>query len=261
MPKKIPVVFLFLLAFISTATAQFSGFTHEIGIIAGPISFRSDYGERNNPETISKNMGYSIGIVHYLNFTNFTSFSWNARESYFSEHFRVRSELSFCKASLEHFGKWVDPSLTSVTSNQLRAMKGSTSLINLGVQLEYYPLGISDFSSNIGAFSPFVSFGTQYSFCSPEIHSSLGPLDTPISTPTKYFNATSNQSIKVPSLVGGMGTRYKYTDYSDLLLEIRWQYYFSDWVDGLNPNQAKYPENKFNDWNIWFNFGYIYYLE
>ena len=45
------------------------------------------------------------------------------------------------------------------------------------------------------------------------------------------------------------------------MLDLRGQYYFSNWVDGLNPNPAVYKENKANDWNIWLNFGYIYYLD
>lgn len=32
----------------------------------------------------------------------------------------------------------------------------------------------------------------------------------------------------------------------------------SNWVDGLN---AKVDENKYNDWMLVFQIGYIYYLE
>ncbi|MGG7036753.1 MAG: THC0290_0291 family protein [Flavobacterium sp.] len=255
MHKKISLVFLFLFVFLSNATAQYSSFTHEIGITAGPISFRSDYGERNNSESTSRNIGYAVGIVHYLNFTDFTNFMWYTREAYFSEHFRVRSEISYCKTSLKHIGKWAEQSI------RLQAMQGSTSVTNLGTQLEFYPFGISDFTNTIGAFSPYIALGAQYSFYDPEIHSSLGPLNTPISTPPKYMNATSNEAGTVFSVVSDIGTRYKLTEYSDLLLEIRWQYYSSDWVDGLNPDHKKYPENKYNDWNVWLNFGYIFYLQ
>ena len=50
------------------------------------------------------------------------------------------------------------------------------------------------------------------------------------------------------------------------MLDSRWQYYFSDWVDGLNPgidqNEVRpVPENKSNDWIYWINIGYIYYLD
>lgn len=43
-PKSI-IAFCFLLFGISNVvTAQF-GFSHEIGVIAGPVAFQSDYGE------------------------------------------------------------------------------------------------------------------------------------------------------------------------------------------------------------------------
>ena len=38
-------------------------------------------------------------------------------------------------------------------------------------------------------------------------------------------------------------------------------YFFSNWVDGLNPDPTVYVENRANDWNVWLNFGYIYYLQ
>jgi hypothetical protein len=43
------------------------------------------------------------------------------------------------------------------------------------------------------------------------------------------------------------------------MIDLRFQYFFSNWVDGLNPNPAAYyKENKANDWLVWLN-GYIYY--
>jgi hypothetical protein len=50
------------------------------------------------------------------------------------------------------------------------------------------------------------------------------------------------------------------------MLEGRWHYYFSDWVDGLNPSlknngSVAVPENKANDWLYWISVGYIYYLD
>jgi hypothetical protein len=37
----------FLLGFSNNSNAQF-GFSHEVGVIAGPVAFQSDYGERYN---------------------------------------------------------------------------------------------------------------------------------------------------------------------------------------------------------------------
>ena len=60
------------------------------------------------------------------------------------------------------------------------------------------------------------------------------------------------------SVVASVGTRYKLTVLSDLMIDLRWQYYFTDFVDGLD---HKLPSNKADDWLVWLNFGYIYYLD
>ena len=49
----------------------------------------------------------------------------------------------------------------------------------------------------------------------------------------------------VASVTGAIGTRYKLSDYHSLFAEVRAQYFFSDWVDGLNPNKDIYKENKY----------------
>lgn len=59
------------------------------------------------------------------------------------------------------------------------------------------------------------------------------------------------------SLVSSIGVRYKLNKMNDLMLDLRGQYFFSDWVDGLN-HQLSY--NKNNDWLLWLNVGYIFYF-
>jgi hypothetical protein len=260
MPKKFIITSLLFFVFTINATAQF-GFSHELGVIAGPVAFQSDYGERHDFSTNIGNTGYGIGLIHYLNFSYRAECNCYTPQTYFNDHFKLRSELSYSKTSLKHFGQWVDASHTSLGANQLRAMKGSTAVTNIGMQLEFYPLSIRDFTSTVGSFAPFFSLGGQFSFYDPQASSDLGPLNSPISTPIKYYNATTNQGGTVWSIVSSVGCRYKLNDLSDLMVDLRWQYYFSNWVDGLNPDPAKYPENKANDWLVWFNVGYIYYLQ
>jgi len=259
MPKYILITCLLFIGFTTDAVAQF-GFSHEVGIIAGPTAFQSDYGERHDFKTNSGNTGFGIGIIHYLNFAYKAECNCYAPLTYFNDHFKLRSELSYSKTKLEHFGEWVDPKHTSQFADQLRGMRGSTSVIDVGMQLEYFPLSIRDFSAQIGAWGPFVSLGAHFSFFDPEAYSTLGPLNIPQTTPIKYIDATTNQAGTVWSVVSSVGTRYKLTTLSDLMVDLRFQYYFSDWVDGLRPDPAVYKENKANDWNVWFNVGYIYYI-
>ena len=257
MTKKIKSLLILLLGVNFTMTAQL-GFSHEVGLFVGGVAMKSDFGERNNFKNNFVNNGFSVGIVHYFNFAFRSSCNCYTPETYFNDHFKIRTELSYNSSNLEFFGKYA--SSNSITGTQLNAIKGKSEVTDVGLQFEYYPFSIRDFSSSDGNFTPYIGFGAHYSSFQNGTYSELGPLDTPISTPVKYFGATSDKGGNTWSLVSNIGARYKLNDFSDLFAEVRWQYYFSDWVDGLNPNPEIYPENKSNDWNFWFNFGYIYYL-
>ncbi|MES2545243.1 MAG: glutamate dehydrogenase [Bacteroidota bacterium] len=260
MQKRFILVFLLYLGFSNNLLAQF-GLAQEIGVIAGPVAFQSDYGERYDFTTNAGNTGYGIGIVHYINFSYKAVCNCYTSDTYFNDHFKFRSELSYNKTQLKHFGEWVSPEHTSPGADKLRAMRGSTAVTNVGVQLEYFPWSIRQFSATNGSFGPYVSLGGQYSSYDPEAYSLLGPLNSPTTTIPKYYGATTNSGGHVWSIVTSLGTRYKLTELSDLLVDLRFQYYFSNWVDGLNPDDTIYTENKANDWLVWFNFGYIYYLQ
>lgn len=260
LPKKFILTLLFLIVFSKNSNAQY-GFSHEIGAIVGPVAFQSDYGERHDFDTNAGNTGYGIGIIHYLNFSYKAECNCYTPETFFNDHFKLRTELSYNKTELQHFGEWVEDDKTSVFADQLRAMRGSTAVTNIGAQLEYFPFSIRRFTSTLGSLAPFVSLGGQLCFYDPEAYSLLGPLNSPISTNIKYYNATTNDGGTVWSIVSSVGCRYKLTPLSDLMADLRLQYYFSNWVDGLNPDPRIYTENKANDWNVWFNVGYIYYLQ
>ena len=260
MPKYFIITFLLIFGYSNKAVAQY-GFSHEVGAIVGPVAFQSDYGERHDFNTNAGNIGYGIGLIHYLNFSYKADCNCYTPETYFNDHFKLRNELSYNKTELRHYGEWVDGGRKKLFNRQLRAMRGSTAVTNIGTQLEFFPLSIRDFTATIGKLAPFVSFGGQFSFYDPKAYSTLGKLDTPATTPIKYYNATQNEGGSVWSVVGSVGTRYKLAPLSDLMLDVRWQYYFSNWVDGLNPNPSVYPENKANDWLVWVNVGYIYYIQ
>lgn len=260
MPKYFIVSLLMVLGFSRPAAAQF-GFSHEVGAIVGPVAFQSDYGQRSDFKTNAGNTGIGVGLIHYLNFTYRAECNCYAPETYFNDHFKLRSELSFNSTKLEHEGEWAEKNNTF--GRQLAAMKAETKVANIGVQIEYFPLSIREFSASPGKLAPFVSLGGQFSFYSPEAYSTLGSGrlgDDPTITPVKYFDAFDQEGGTAWSVVGSIGTRYKLTILSDLMIDLRWQYYFSNWVDGLNPNPDVYKENRANDWLVWLNVGYIYYL-
>jgi len=267
MLKPFSLILLFLFGLSNTTNAQF-GFSHEVGIIAGPVAFQSDYGERYDLSTNAGNTGVGIGIIHYINFSYKADCNCYTADTYFNDHFKLRSELSYNKTNLEHLGEWVAPERTGLGADQLRAMKGSTAVTNIGMQLEYFPLSIRRFTATTGSLGPFISLGGQFSYYNPKAYSTLGPLGTPLTTFPKYLTPSdgrpygfSTEGGTVWSVVSSVGTRYKLSPLRDLMVDLRFQYFFSNWVDGLNPNPNIYKENKANDWLVWFNVGYIYYLQ
>jgi hypothetical protein len=262
------LVFFFLICFQQEIYSQF-GFSHEVGIINGPVTFYSDFGVRNDIETNLGNVGYGVGLIHYINFSYRADCNCYTRDTYFNDHFKLRNEIDYHKTNFDHFGIWVDPDRQSTFANQLRAMKGSSTVFDIGSQLEYFPFSIRRFSATPGSFAPFISFGVHWVNFDPEVYSELGALDTPITVSGgdgKYYGSFQQEPDSTWSVVWSFGIRYKLTIMSDLMLDGRWQYYFSNWVDGLNPSlennggRVPVPENKANDWIYWLNFGYIYYI-
>jgi hypothetical protein len=244
-------VLLVIILFSISSYSQGWGSYTEVGFMTGPVFFKSDYGERGSFENFEKNNGFTIGASYYLSTIN------NFRG--LEDNFKLRLEILYTQSSFKHYGKYVDPSSTSVFTNQLRGMYGSNSFTSLGFQVEYYPLKTDDYDRG-STFSPYLSFGPHINFVSVTSKSTLGEMGTTITTPQKYYDGFMNGSLTVASITGAVGTRIKLSYYHSLSAELRAQYFFSDWVDGLNPNKNIYKENQSNDWCVGINLGYIYYF-
>ena len=261
---KIATPILFLV--VSFGLQAQSEKSHEIGFITGSASFTTDYGQRNNfKANVGGNVGMGIGVIYYLNFTDYR-YRWNLRTSYWAEHFRVRAEASYMSAELEHFGEYVEKS--GEWGDRLRAHTGKTYLMNLGAQLEFHIVDIVDFGSRRIPdlkWSPYVSAGAFVDYYNPSIKSTYGTgnWEDPGVLYPKWDNslnpgASKDEAGITMSATLGVGTRYKLGEYSDLLIESRWQYFFSNYVDGLHAKND--PANKYNDWLLWVHIGYVYYL-
>jgi hypothetical protein len=246
------------------------GFSHEIGVITGPVAFQSDFGERRDFETNSGNTGFGIGLVHYINFAYRADCNCYTADNYFNDHFKLRSEISWNKTKLNHFGEWVKESRNSIEAQKLRGHAGEATNLDIGMQLEYFPLSIRAFQSFSPKFAPFVSLGAHYVSYNPEVSTSYVstnpflPNDVGnVEDPNNFYKhwepgSVSAESGSTWSVVASVGTRYKINVLADIMIDLRWQYYFSDDVDGLN---HQLESNKNNDWLVWLNFGYIYYLD
>ncbi|MCF7566902.1 glutamate dehydrogenase [Sabulilitoribacter arenilitoris] len=265
----------FCLFVISQTAYSQLGFSHEIGIIAGPVEFRSDFGSRNEAENNFGNSGFGIGIVHYINFSYRADCNCYTTDTYWNDHFKIRNEISWNRTSLNHHGEWVNPNRTSIKADKLRAHSGVAQNLDIGTQLEFFPKSIRDFQAFSYRLAPFASLGVHYTSFSPKASTTYGDTTDPNHGgvfnqaniyPTWFDNfdpAVDPYPINVNggstwSMVASAGVRYKLDKLSDLMLDFRFQYFFDDWVDGLNHN-LEY--NKHNDWLLWLNIGYIYYLD
>lgn len=244
MPKYFLIYCIAFFGLFNFANAQGGRTYQEIGIMTGPVFFQSDFGARDTFENYYRNNGVSVGIFYYV----------SAMENFdrLSENFKLRLELSYMKANLNHYGQYVDNFSTSNFTNGLRAMRGKVETTNFGFQVEYYPFKTDDYNRGV-SFSPYISAGSQISNYTSNTTSSLPFLK-------KYQNGTRSESNFTGSLTTSIGARYLLDDYSAISLDARVQYYFSDWVDGLNPDSRDYPENQSNDWSTTINIGYIYYF-
>ncbi|WP_434037348.1 THC0290_0291 family protein [Formosa sp. 4Alg 33] len=243
------------LLFVIYFCSFYSGFSQtgfEVGILAGPVQLRSDFGLRGDGPTNSGNIGYGVGLMLDIN-----PMDWGGGErlveNYIVDHFKLRFDVSYNKTQLRHYGQYVDSDSNSENTVKLRNQRGESKNINTGAFLEYYPLSNKKFYYHLMDFSPYAIFGFQYIYAQPGANTT-NPRDLysewlPGSVNTGTFNALSIDT--------GVGLRYKVSDYSDFLIEAKVQFYTSDWVDGLN-HQLSY--NKNNDALIWINIGYVYYI-
>lgn len=248
---------------INTGFAQL-GFSHEIGVIVGPVAFQSDFGVRHDFETNAGNTGIGIGLIHYINFSYRADCNCYSTDTYFNDHFKLRSEISYNTTRLDHFGEWVDR--PSPRYDNLRSHSGSANNLDIGMSLEFFPYSIRAFSATRYSFAPFVSLGPRFTTYNPKASTS-NPEGTIFDSYNLFPGWVPQAGERYPvntdggttwSVAGSIGTRYKLTILSDLMVDLRWQYYFSNWIDGLD---HRLPSDKVKDWLVWLNFGYIYYLD
>ncbi|PTX45155.1 hypothetical protein C8P64_1146 [Christiangramia gaetbulicola] len=229
--------------------------SHEVGVITGPAGFFTDYGERWNVRNNLENDGFGVGLVYYANLAYKPYCNCKPTKLFFRKHFRVRAEIDYMRSNLDHFGPVA--SKNTEGGRQLRAMHGSTELYQGGLALEYHFFGIKEARDFAVLFAPFISLGANYVYYSPDAYSELGPLDNPKVLFNTFEDGIFLESGSTFSISGSAGVRYRLGRQNDLQLEARALYYDSDKIDGLD---VQGPQNKFNDFVLWFNLGYILYL-
>jgi hypothetical protein len=259
MKKHLPKLCVVLLFFYFTNTNAQTNFSHEAGINFGIASFQPDFGL--STEFPSANQAtLAFGLSYYLKFFG-SQYNWRSGSTFFSEHFKMKFEFSYMhNTNINHDG-FTDKD--SAIYDKLQAMKGEIKLYNAGVNLEYYIFELEDYSSfykSSGSINPFVTAGLHYSYSQPDIFVNDVSLKGQEEPYTDLINKWQEGAVHLDaesifSATAGVGVRFG-LDKVDFSLEGRYQYYFSDVVDGLNAPDD--PGNKGNDSMVYINAGIIY---
>lgn len=230
---------------------------HELGFGVGPMSFRGDWGEREDTKTNFGNTGFGINLLHFVNF----AYGRNTF-SYFNQHFKVRNQIGIHYTNLNHYGRWVDGESAPFL---LANMSGQTTVFELGSGVEWNWRAIRSYERQVRVVQPIAGFGANIVFFNPNVETSLpGEIGSPENTWPTFLPAPgeedpiSNSPDATLSLNFQAGMRYRLNKSTDVFLEGRWHYYLSDFMDGLSPIN---PNNNSSDWIFALNFGMSFYLD
>lgn len=258
MKKQLPKLCVVLLFFFFTNARAQTSFSHEFGANFGITSFQPDFGLSTEFESANQS-NIAFGLSYYLKFFG-SQYNWRSGSSFFSEHFKLRLDFSYVNnTNINNDGN----KGTSSFDEKMRAMTGQIKLYNAGLSLEYYFLKLEDYSSfykTTGSINPFISVGLGYSYSQPDIFVndvSLKGQEEPYTQliPKWQEGAVFLDPENIFSATAGAGVRFG-LEMLDFSLEARYQYYFSDVVDGLNAPDD--PGNKGNDSMVSITAGIIY---
>jgi hypothetical protein len=248
MYKRLILLIALLSSFINFSQTKL---LHEIGVITGPVSMQTDFGERHHFPSSVLNIGYGIGVVYYLSFDE-NNARWNQRGSYLQNYLKLRFEVSYMKNKLIQRGRYIEGN-----SNQallLKGIIGDSKLFNVGGQVEFSIFSAMDNRH----LKPYVSIGGMYTSYNPTIESIYGDIETdPSLIPTAYIGGIHNKSGATGSLIIGAGTRYVTDSNLKFVMDFRWQRFIKDDIEGLTPLISA---NKYNDWLFFFNVGIVFSL-
>jgi opacity protein-like surface antigen len=255
LPKNKFIVILSVIVFnISSSISQNT--PQGLGVQVGNSIIHSDYGEGNSSDVNA----LSVSLTHSLYFFGISS--WR-KQNTLNHHIALRSELNFVSnIKLSHKGEYVNGNGNLAT--QLRAMTGSFKITNIGFQGEIYLKNLKEFiyyNNQYGTnLNPYLLAGIQFSIFKNSLNSTLGDWTQDSSVLPEKWRDPSDTSVGRGtsfSSTFGLGTRYKLNNEIDLNAQFKWQFFFSDNLDGLRSNS---PENEDNEWSTVFQIGFIYNL-
>ncbi len=222
----------------------------EAGFNVGLTSFNTDWGIRNDAKSnFSGNMGIGVAAAMYVKFFSKDP-TVTPYPSGFAKHMILRAEVSYFRAKIEHH---------DVRSDVSQYMNGTGSVLNAGTILEYHP-NIQPYyiPKKYRKYDPYLSFGVQGSLSSPTVNH-RGLIDAYSGVDDNDIARVNEDSQFTFSFIFGAGVKREIGYNSSIVLDVHWNYYNTDYIDGLNPN-PEIVANKNNDWTEFFSIGYIYHF-
>jgi hypothetical protein len=257
MKKFLLQILISFFFFYSVSTHSQPGFSHEFGVFFGVASLQTDFGESGDFASANQS-SMTFGLTHYLKFFG-NQYNWRSGGSYFGDHFKLKTDFSYINnTNIKH-----EAYLNRPGYEKLTAMTSDVKLYDIGINLEYYFIRLEDYASFYGSensLNGFVSLGLHWSYFDPDVKVSGVSLPANSDPYLSLIDKWQNNSIYVDpnNTFGasiGAGLRYSLLSI-DFVLDGRYQYFFSDEIEGLNAIND--PANKNNDTMIFISFGIVY---
>jgi len=250
-------------------------FQQEIGANIGVSNFQGDFTSDGAADGLITVNGFSINATHSL-----YMLPRRYNEGGLLKKLVLKSNFGYTYGSFNNHGisSGDEPLFllvngqkdysTTANSTRLGRLTSKTSIISFGTQLEYYFKDVRKYirkysrSGDNTKFNPYIALGfglnyvsTTVSYDDEAIINNAGGNN---GLPDHYtFETIGDVNQLVFSGSIAMGTRYKLNRLYDLVAEMKINSYFSDTVDGVEPDISG---NSFSDYNVAISLGVIYHL-
>jgi hypothetical protein len=252
---------LYLTIIVVFFTVSFSNaqrnFIDEWEAQIGYMNFQGDFGVRGSFRTTLGNSGGVIGAKIYLNFLD------NERiNCYGCTHLKFNVSINTGYSMLGYGDSYKDA--FGIEAAKINALSGQFYFFSTGLNIEYHLSDLKHidfFSSGIfNRLDPYIGIGGGVTFYNVDIDSEFGNLDkSPEIVPEALKGGIYQGGGIAPMANLEVGIRYRFDETMQFVFSNKWRYYFSDKVDGIEPNKNE-VNNLYNDWLFIPSFGVVIFI-
>ena len=254
-------------------------YQHELGAEAGISNFQSDFVAKGPFDGKATVNGFVLNANHYL---HILPRRYGVSPIYRHTILKTSLGINFSTFDNTAYGtgdKPLKPYDKTPNEILLARLSSKTTIISLDNELQFYYRDIVRFLHRYNRYrnkskvNPYVSvglgihyFNTTPTYDQEAINNQAGWNQTPGANngtgdpgyPDNYKSSFIAKKNTV-TLSGNLafGARYKASPSYDLVTQINIKYYFSDWVDGVNPELSS---NMAHDFNSVISIGFVYHV-